>query len=361
MFRNWRRASAWTFAVALGVLAVLCLSLCTGCGGKGGNEEVAVIDGSSLTEADLLEALDESQRAMVGMWAIRKVLVEAEATRWGVEASESEVQAAFEMEQERAGGAEQYAAVLQQSGMTPEGRFAQIPTEILVKKILVRDVADKTDDELTSFLEEYASSFGGHSPRVELCGVVCESEENARKAADRLSAGDDAASVAKALGMQGGFPAEPTWMDYAQLGSPELIDAVKAGEAGTVVGPVQLAAGFETPLWVVCKIGEKQAGDIPDLESVRALVTLEAKMTDESAEDEGSFLRRLFLEHKVEVVGEGYESLAEAIAQMSQRATGPEAGQLAIPPAGEGAAAPPAEGPTESAAAPAPAETESAQ
>ncbi len=360
MTRNWRRAAA----VALGVLGVLCLSLCAGCGGKGGNQEVAIVDGKSLTEADILRSLDESQRAMVGMWALRKVLVEAEANRWGIEASESEVQLAFDLEQKQLGGPEEYAKALKQSGMTPEGRFAQIPTEILARKILVRDVGEQSEEALRKFLEDNASNFGGQSPRAKLLTIGCETKDKAMKAVERLNAGEDAGAVAKSLGMGAGGQTPPTeaqWVELGQINSPELVEAIKAAESGATVGPFEMPIGYNTSVWVACKVEEMQAGSVPDLESVRPMVELEAKLRDPDAEDEATLFARLFLDHKVEIVGEGDESLAEGGAQLSAHATGPGALPPGMAPADEGAEAPAAEGQSESAAAPAPAGSESAQ
>ncbi len=331
------------------VIALIVVSLVAGCGKGGGkqSQEVATVDGVSVTAMDILLGQSAENRGQTCLAGLQRVLVEREAKRLNVTVSDADVAQDMQRIEEAQGGAENLAKALAQAGLSREDLMADLKYARTLQTLCVQDVADKTDEELQTFYKEHQDSFG--KPEMfKARPIIATSREKAEQAASRLKKGEDFETVEKECSDNPGQQA--TWVETARI-SPESAQKEVAALGGKgATGPHEVPSGPDQSLWLVWSIEDHKAADVPEFETVRAQVQLEAKTADPKAMQPREYLTNLLIEKKILVTNDSFASVEAAIKQITSKQAqpggpmGPGGGPVAVPSESAAAAAAPAEG-----------------
>lgn len=147
--------------------------------------------------------------------------------------------------------------------------------EALSQALLEKVIGERTTDEaIKAWYDEHLVQF--RKPQVNASHILVETQELADEVLAKINAGGDFAELARAHSKDPGSGAkggELGWFEQGQMVKP-FADAAFAGEAGSVVGPVESRFGFH-----VIKIVEKR--ETTPLEDVRD--EIEARMGQEIA------------------------------------------------------------------------------
>jgi hypothetical protein len=336
-------------ALLVGALVVLVASsLVVGCnkGGKKVSQDIATVDGTTLTAMDVLLAQQPTQRAEVCMAAIQRMLIEKEAKRQGIAVADADVQSELKRVQESAGGEDKLTAALAQQGATVDDLLTELKFQRTLDLLSVREVADKSDDELQAFLKKNQELFGAPE-QYKVRAIFAATREKAEQAASRLKKGEDFATVEQELSQAPGRPA--TWVPLSQIVPASAQEEVaKLGGKG-VTAPHEYQGAPGQSSWFVWSVEDHKAADVPQFESIRDQVQLQAKLKDPKAQKPEEILTNLMLEKKPTVVNDKFAALDTLIGQITKRRAGAgmpagammpvESGAPPAPPTGESAAA----------------------
>jgi peptidyl-prolyl cis-trans isomerase C len=214
------------------------------------NAVVATVNGIKLTEREVQLALNElapggagideqKREQLIGFLINVKLIAKAAEEQKLGEGPEFEARLAFMREQ-----------ALMKSYLEKVANAAV--TEDAVKKVY-----DETIKEIKPEQEVHARH------------ILLETEEDAKKALERIKAGEDFAAVAKELSKDPGSGAEGGDLGFflKEQMVPEFSEAAFKMEAGKVSDPVKSQYG-----WHIIKVEEKRDRAIPKLEEVRAQI-----------------------------------------------------------------------------------------
>jgi peptidyl-prolyl cis-trans isomerase C len=211
---------------------------------------IATVDGKPLTEGDLAlvltdihpsgKALDPQRREQVIDFLIKFKLVSAAAAEAKLDQG-PEFQAKLAFLRDKA---------LMETYLDQKGKAGV--TEDAVKKIYDETIKDiKPEDE------------------VRARHVLLETEDEAKKAAERIKGGEDFAVVAKELSKDPGSGAEGGDLGFflKEQMVPEFSEVAFKMKAGEVSAPVKSQYG-----WHIIKVEEKRQRAIPKLDEVRSQI-----------------------------------------------------------------------------------------
>ncbi len=214
------------------------------------NAVVAIVNGEKLTEREVQFALeelepnsgpvDDQKREEIIGFLINAKLV-AKAAQEAKMAEGPEYEARLEFLRQR---------VLMQSFLAKAGKEA-------VNDEAIKKVFDETVKEMKPEEEIRARH------------VLVETEEEAKKVAGRIAAGEDFAVIAKEVSKDPGSGAEGGDLGYFTKGSmvPEFGEAAEKLEIGKVSDPVKSQFG-----WHIIKVEDKRTKPLPKLEDVRGQI-----------------------------------------------------------------------------------------
>ncbi|BCJ89718.1 peptidylprolyl isomerase [Terrihabitans soli] len=133
--------------------------------------------------------------------------------------------------------------------------------------------------------------------------ILVETEEEAKKVADRIKAGEDFAAIAKEVSKDPGSGAEGGDLGYFAKGNmvPEFGEAAEKLEVGKVSDPVKSQYG-----WHIIKVEDKRTKPLPKFEDVRAQIE---EYVSRRAQQEA--VKKLLDAAKIERVGAPVKKLEE--------------------------------------------------
>lgn len=330
------------------LIVVVASSLVVGCnkGGKKVSQDIATVDGTTITAMDVMLAMQPNQRAEVSMGAIQRKLIEQEAKRQSITVADADVEFELKRVQESAGGEQQLAEALASQGATVDDLTTELKFQRMLELLAVRDVEDKSEDELQAFMTKNQELFG-NPEQYKVRAIFAATREKAEQAASRLKKGEDFAAVEQELSQAPGRPA--TWVPLGQI-VPESAQAevMTLGGKG-ITGPHEYQGAPGQSSWFVWAVEDHKAADIPQLDAIRDQVQLQAKLKDPKAQKPEELITNLMLEKKVVVVNDKFGSLETLIGTITKKRAGApahggtmmpvESGAPTAPPVSESAPA----------------------
>jgi peptidyl-prolyl cis-trans isomerase C len=214
------------------------------------NAVVATVNGEKLTEREVQLALQEldpnsgpiddaKREEIIGFLINAKLVAKAAEEAKMAEGPEYEAKLAFLRHR-----------ILMQSYLEKAGKDAVTDAE--VKKVFDETVKDMKPEE-----------------EVRARHVLVETEDEAKKVAARIAAGEDFGAVAKEVSKDPGSGAEGGDLGYFSKGQmvPEFAEAAEKLEVGKISAPVKSQYG-----WHIIKVEDKRTKPLPKLEDVKAQI-----------------------------------------------------------------------------------------
>lgn len=240
------------------------------------NAVVATVNGEKLTEREVALALqeldpnsgpvdDQKREEIIGFLINAKLVAKAAEEAKMAEGPEYEAKLAFLRHR-----------ILMQTYLEKAGKDAV--TDEAVKKVFDETVKDMKPEE-----------------EIRARHVLVETEDEAKKVAERIAGGEDFAVIAKEVSKDPGSGAEGGDLGYFSKGSmvPEFAEAAEKLETGKVSAPVKSQYG-----WHIIKVEDKRTKPLPKLEDVRAQIE---EYVSRSAQQDA--VKKLLDAAKIERVG----------------------------------------------------------
>jgi peptidyl-prolyl cis-trans isomerase C len=215
------------------------------------NTVVATVDGEKLTEREVQLALqeldpsagpidDQKREEIIGFLINAKLVAKAAEKDKLAEGPDFDAKLKFLRDR-----------VLMQAYLQKVGKEA-------VNDDAIKKVYDETIKEMKPEEEIRARH------------VLVETEDEAKKVAERLAKGEDFAVVAKEVSKDPGSGAEGGDLGYFSKGSmvPEFGDAAEKLEVGKISAPVKSQYG-----WHIIKVEDKRQKPVPKLEDVKGQIS----------------------------------------------------------------------------------------
>lgn len=203
------------------------------------------LESDAFTGSELEREVQLQTLVLNDMFQIELLAAAAEAD-FGIEVTESEVDALVDQAVEQAGGQEALEQQLAAGGQTLERFRRSQYVESLVQQVTDALLEDEplTDEDVRAAYEERRNEF----EQVSASHILVETEAEAREVVQRLRAGEDFAELAAELSQDPGSAQAGGSLGLAPRGSfvPEFEAAIWDGPApvGEVLGPVQTQFGF---------------------------------------------------------------------------------------------------------------------
>jgi peptidyl-prolyl cis-trans isomerase C len=155
-----------------------------------------------------------------------------------------------------------------------EGPEYEAKLEFLRHRVLMQTYLEKagkdavTDEEVKKVFDETVKEMKPEE-EVRARHVLVETEDEAKKVAERLAAGEDFGAIAKEISKDPGSGAEGGDLGYFSKGQmvPEFAEAAEKLEVGKVSAPVKSQYG-----WHIIKVEDKRTKPLPKLEDVRGQI-----------------------------------------------------------------------------------------
>lgn len=187
---------------------------------------------------------DQLQSDLLGQ-LIRSALLEQSAQELGVEADQAAVDAQRVAVIEEVGGEEAFASLIAESSLTPEQVDEQLRQLTLQEGLTEQLSADLevTDEEIEAFYEANAAQYGATATARH---ILVEDEATAQQAIERITAGEEFASVATELSTDTTSAQQGGELGPLTPGQtvPEFDEALFSAPLNELVGPVQTEFGF---------------------------------------------------------------------------------------------------------------------
>ncbi|MEO4054572.1 peptidylprolyl isomerase [Solibacillus sp. CAU 1738] len=262
--------------LALTLAASLGLAACS----NPGDEVVVTSSVGDLTQQDFYKEI----KNLAGEQLLEQIMIE-KILEDKYDVSDKDVTAEFDALKEQYG--EQFDLILATNGLSEDALKANIRFNLL-KEQAEKDV-EVTDAEIKAYYDQA-------SKELKARHILVEDEETAKKAIERIKAGEDFATVAKEMSKDPGSASEGGELGWFTVGKmiPEFNDAAYALELNTISEPVKSPAGYHVI-------------EVTDKRDVKDYGTLEEKKDEirdaiaEQKADWNKTVAKLLKEAKVEV------------------------------------------------------------
>jgi peptidyl-prolyl cis-trans isomerase C len=152
-----------------------------------------------------------------------------------------------------------------------EGPEYEAKLEFLRHRVLMQTYLEKagkdavTDEEVKKVFDETVKEMKPEE-EVRARHVLVETEDEAKKVAERLAAGEDFGAIAKEISKDPGSGAEGGDLGYFSKGQmvPEFAEAAEKLEVGKVSAPVKSQYG-----WHIIKVEDKRTKPVPEFDKVK--------------------------------------------------------------------------------------------
>ncbi|OCS82468.1 peptidylprolyl isomerase [Caryophanon tenue] len=220
-------------------------AMLAGCSGeKVENETLATVGDTEIKYTELADQL-------IGLYGndtlesmITSEIVKQEAEKADVKVAEEDIDTEFTNYVEYYGGEEQFASMLQMYGMTEDDIRKDIETSLLTEEVIASTI-EVTDEELQTYFEENKANYSTEQ-QVAAKHILVETEDAAKKALERLNAGEEWDALAAELSTD--TSNKDKGGDLGFFGAGTMVEAFEtvafAQEVGTISEPVQTDYGF---------------------------------------------------------------------------------------------------------------------
>jgi foldase protein PrsA len=251
-------------------VGILCLTLSTISCGDNGDEEaeaqrvVATVNGTPITEAQLIERLTYGPGPRVLLRMIDSRLIETEAVRRGISPTREQVELKLSQAASRFGSEHELAAMLRQRG----GSLAELKDRLRVDAMLDAIALDEVavqDEEIEQYYQEHIGEFS-HGEQVRARMILTETQENAETIRGALEAGGDFAGLAQTLSIDPGTAEQGGDMGYfeREAYAAEIANVAFALEPGQVSEVFAVPDGY-----CLIKVEDRRLAGAESLAEVR--------------------------------------------------------------------------------------------
>lgn len=255
----------WRPFCAAGIVVGGCV--CVSLPGCARARTVAVVNGQTITEADLKEQSPGRASPFALQELIDDVLLEQQARAKDVKVTETEVDNDIAERKRRASSQADFERMMEQSGVG-RARFRQwVRRDLLTDKLTKLEV-QTTEEELRAYYRSHRSNYL-IPERVRVRDMLLDSRENAAEVLKVLRAGGDFAGLAKDLSLDPVTKASGGDMGELPLNSlaPHLRKAAAALKPGQVSNVIEAPDG-----WYLLKLEERRPARQQKFEEVKAEV-----------------------------------------------------------------------------------------
>lgn len=156
---------------------------------------VAKVGDTKITQQQLDNVLNKQYGSAALETLIQDQVIELEAEKQKVTASDAEVDAQYKKVETQYGGADALEAALESNNMSKSDFKANLKTYVLASKMIEKDL-DTSDKTLKAYLKENQSTFDT-AAQVKASHILVEKKATATKIKKELDAGGDFAKLAK--------------------------------------------------------------------------------------------------------------------------------------------------------------------
>lgn len=261
------------------VLPIVLSTLLVGCSNS--NEYVAKVDGETILQTELDEALRNQYGAEVLDTLITNKIVELEAKKQKITVSDDVIQAEYDELVEAYGGADSIKEVLEANGLTEDALKDNIRTYQLTKQVIAASI-EITDEELEEYFESNKDNYG-QEEQVVASHILLEDETTAKEVLAKVKAGEDFAELAKEYSVDTETKEDGGDLGYVSRGQTDeaFEEAAFALEKDAVSEVVQTPEGYH-----IIKVTGKVPAEEAVFEDVKDEVyemVLESRVNEEYA------------------------------------------------------------------------------
>lgn len=248
--------------IVLPVVLGLALAACSG---SGDPSVAATVDGATVPvsqveeqfeafaetpevatqlESDESGEFERTVQAQVLTDLIRSELLQRAAEDLDIEVSDEEIAEERATLVESAGGEEALQTTLENANISEEELERRLRDRVIQTRISDEFAEDVSDEEVRAAFE--ADPQGQYGEQVEVRHILTETEEEAQQAIDRISSGEDFATVAQEMSQDPGSAESGGELGLVARGSTvePFEEAAFNAEVGELVGPVESEFGF---------------------------------------------------------------------------------------------------------------------
>lgn len=264
-----------------------------GAGGVG-NEAVAKVDNETITAGELYERMVRSGGKQVVDQMIVQRLIDNEAKKQNVTATDEELTAEVEKIKKGFPSPELFDQQLAQMGMTEEDLKQELRTEVQLNKLLAPQIKI-TDEELKKYYDENKESFATPE-QVRASHILVDTKEEAEEILKQLKDGADFAELAKEKSKDPGSGAKGGDLDYFGKGEmmPEFEEAAFKTPVGELSAIVKTDYGYH-----IIKVVDKKPAHTATFEEKKEEIR-ETLFQQKKSEKADAYIEQLKAEAKTE-------------------------------------------------------------
>lgn len=265
------------------------------------SENVAVVNGKPITTKEFYAALEKRVGKEVLSQLIDDALIRHAAKEAGITVTKDEIKAELEKIKKQLGS--NFELTLAQMGMTEQDLNDTVEINLLVKKLVTKDVK-VTEEDLKKYFSEHKSEYD-HPEEAKLALIMVNTKEEADAVYKQLKSGADFAELAKQKSIDASSAARGGDIGVQTRDSlpPEMADKIFATEDGGITEPIKADDGY-----YIFKVTDKKPFVEAKFEDVKDEVEEAVKL--ERAQSPQDLLSDLKSKAKITVFRKEYESVA---------------------------------------------------
>lgn len=185
-------AVPWTIA---GLLAAALIALILVANPFEKEEAVATVNGEAISKDKLYDHMVSQNGTAALDELVTETLIHQEADKANLEATREDIDEELEVVKANFPSEEEFAAALEQYGMTQESLERQIVMQVLLRKLVAPQV-DVTEEEVKSEFDTQKQQFT-EPEQIRASHILVESEAKAKELLEQIRGGADFAQLAK--------------------------------------------------------------------------------------------------------------------------------------------------------------------
>ena len=219
------------------------------------SQAVATVDGQTIEKEELYEfmARQNGQQALDSL--VSQKIVELEAGKQNIGASDEEIQAELQSYYDYYGGEEAFMQSLTASGYPLEQIRQDMAVTVKIKKLLEPRVVI-SDEEMQTYFEENQADFA-QEEQVQASHILVDTEEKASEIQRRLTSGEDFVQLARENSTDTASAGNGGDLGFFSRGAmmQEFEEAAFGMQVGQVSAPVKTDYGYH----IIKVTGRKEA------------------------------------------------------------------------------------------------------
>lgn len=261
---------------------------------KGNTDVVASVNGEKISKDELYDVMlkQGGQQALDSL--ISQKVVELEAKKQKIAASEQDIQKELDKYYNQYGGKEVFNQALAQNGFTLDEVKKDLELNVKLNKLLETRISISADEQKTYF-EENKASFA-QEMQVKASHILVETEEKANEIKEKLAKGEDFARLAKENSTDPG--SKENGGDLGFFGSGQMVkefeQAAFALKVGEISAPVKTQHGYH--IIKVTEIKDAEEANYEKNKDKISDILFEQKLQTEY----GAWLQELYPQYKIE-------------------------------------------------------------